>query len=648
MNTPKRLLSGSDDVSEYPTTRRRSKSPNDNLTTPIDDQIEQVAKRHRVPSDTVKRIISDLLNESTVVDYLRTRIIQDESYSVNNTISITTSDESLLSSSNYFDTSSQINSSHVFSSDQQQQNLLLTTMVDEYDPLWLEFLQSLNTVDNNSNIQQNTTQSNVPFDSLFSEDDDDEEFIGPDDENNIETVDERKLRVSKRELASLLKDSAPSPDDHASFRDEEILRSDQYESLWTEFLASLQTGNDQQQDEQQKSIITTITEEDDNDDDPEFRLADTENDIDDDLEDELHVSKRELALLLQDNASILNNEEFQNSDEFINPESVSSNTTCSTITKTFEHHITSEQRDILQYQLTAYVQLLTQYILLRRETNSLLFDDQSAQQLFTDLIYFRDKQSNSILDIPLLTEAQHLLETAPPPSRRKAFGNHLSFYLMDTFCKSSAFVHDSLLPTCFLSSSNSNIQTFLNDKTSRNFVSGEDCLMALGLEQNDAKMLIIGHNEKAINDRLNSLRYARVRRGKQNPVKAFFTYGSVPDISLNPWYHVPNGFDIKQIYPNGLIEKVNVVFPSWFRLSYKRSRQLLKRTNNSLISSTLSSSTTAPRIDTNDDISSSTVYVVVEGTSSNSRTTTSPNKVLQQIHMLHLLNSYPKLQPKQQ
>ncbi|CAF3612553.1 unnamed protein product [Rotaria sordida] len=653
MNTPKRLLSGSDDLSEYSTTRRRSRSPNDNLTAPIDEQIEQVAKRHRVPSDTVKRIISDLLNESTVVDYLRTRIIQDESYSVNNAMSITRPDESLLSSSNYFDTSSQINSSNLFSSDQQQ-NLLSTTMVDEYDPLWLEFLQSLNTVDNNSNVQQNTTQSNVTFDSLFSEDDDDEEFIGPDDENNIENTDERKLRVSKRELALLLKDSTPSPNDHASFPDEEILRSDQYESLWTEFLASLQTGNDQQQDEQQKSIITTTTEDDDNDDDPEFRLADTENDIDDDLEDELHVSKRELALLLEDNAAILNNEELQNSDEFVNPESVSSSTTCSTIIKTFEFQITSKQRNILQYQLTAYVQLLTQYILLNRETNSLLSDDQSPQQLFKDLTYFRDKQSNSILDIPLLTEAQHLIETSPPPTRRKAFGNHLSFYLMDTFCKSSAFVHDSLLPTCLLSSTNSNIQTLFNDQTSRNFVSGEDCLMALGLEQNDAKMLIIGHNEKTINDRLNSLRYARVRRGKQNPVKAFSTYGSVPDISLNPWYHVPNGFDIKQIYPNGLIEKVNVVFPPWFRLSYKRSRQLSKRTNNSLVSSSSSSTTTTttttatPTISSNDDLSSSTVYVVVEGTSSNSRTTTSPNKVLQQIHMLHLLNSYPKLQPRQQ
>lgn len=112
--------------------------------------------------------------------------------------------------------------------------------------------------------------------------------------------------------------------------DEELLHGDQYESLWTEFLASLQTGNDQQQDEQPNSTIAT-TEEEDNDDDPEFRLADTENEIEDDLDDELHVSSkfcctfnassiyysflikgRELALLLEDNASILNNEEFPN------------------------------------------------------------------------------------------------------------------------------------------------------------------------------------------------------------------------------------------------------------------------------------------------------------------------------------------------
>ena len=84
--------------------------------------------------------------------------------------------------------------------------------------------------------------------------------------------------------------------------------------------------------------------------------------------------------------------------------------------------------------------------------------------------------------------------------------------------------------------------------------------MALGLEQNDQKMFIFGHNDKSIDDRLNSLRYARVRRGKQNPVKAFFTYGYVPDVSLQPWYQIPNHFDIN---------KSNVTFPPWFRLVKK-------------------------------------------------------------------------------
>lgn len=54
-----------------------------------------------------------------------------------------------------------------------------------------------------------------------------------------------------------------------------------------------------------------------------------------------------------------------------------------------------------------------------------------------------------------------------------------------------------------------------------------------------------------------------------------------------------------------------------------------------------------PPVDSNESVHSSTVYVVVEDSTSNSRTVTSPDKVLQQIHMLHLLNSYPKLQPKQ-
>lgn len=278
-------------------------------------------------------------------------------------------------------------------------------MVDQYDPLWLEFLQSLNTTENpnTTDIQANTTQSTATFDRLFHEDDD-EEFIGPDEENPMETIDDKKLRVSskflnkknlsftpsflslERELALLLKDSNTTPDNHtyvwisfekssiefrtcSSYPDEELLPSDQYESLWTEFLASLQKENDRQQDEQQKSIITTTTEDDDIDDDPEFRLPDTDYDVEDDLGDELHVSskisiecdgflliiasgvffsERELALLLEDNASIFN------TDEFINPDSVSSTTTTtSTIPKNVELHLTADQRNILQYQLSA-------------------------------------------------------------------------------------------------------------------------------------------------------------------------------------------------------------------------------------------------------------------------------------------------------
>ena len=154
----------------------------------------------------------------------------------------------------------------------------------------------------------------------------------------------------------------------SSCPDEELLPSDQYESLWTDFLASLQTENDPQQDEQQKSIVTTTTEDDDIDDDPEFRLPDTDYDLEDDLGDELHVSsklsihcdvlsmidcmiilERELALLLEDNASIFTTEQFPN------PDSVSSTTTTisSTIPKTVEFNLTSDQRTILQYQLSA-------------------------------------------------------------------------------------------------------------------------------------------------------------------------------------------------------------------------------------------------------------------------------------------------------
>ena len=70
-------------------------------------------------------------------------------------------------------------------------------MVDQYDPLWLEFLQSLNTTENTNtaDMPANTTQSTVIFDRLFHEEDD-EEFIGPDEENPVENIDEKKLRVS--------------------------------------------------------------------------------------------------------------------------------------------------------------------------------------------------------------------------------------------------------------------------------------------------------------------------------------------------------------------------------------------------------------------------------------------------------------------
>ena len=96
--------------------------------------------------------------------------------------------------------------------------------------------------------------------------------------------------------------------------------------------------------------------------------------------------------------------------------------------------------------------------------------------------------------------------------------------------------------------------------------------MVLGLEQNNVELLIVGHSDKSIRDRLDSLCYARVRRGKQNPIKSFFTYGSMSDVSLDRWYHLPYSFDLKQIYPNGLIQKHNVIFPSWLRLHCKKKK----------------------------------------------------------------------------
>lgn len=73
--------------------------------------------------------------------------------------------------------------------------------------------------------------------------------------------------------------------------EENILAGDQYESLWSDFLASLQRENAESVDEPATSVATT-TEDDDNEDDPEFRLPETELELDDDLDEELHVSSR--------------------------------------------------------------------------------------------------------------------------------------------------------------------------------------------------------------------------------------------------------------------------------------------------------------------------------------------------------------------
>ena len=71
--------------------------------------------------------------------------------------------------------------------------------------------------------------------------------------------------------------------------------------------------------------------------------------------------------------------------------------------------------------------------------------------------------------------------------------------------------------------------------------------------------------------------------------------------------------------------------------SYKRSRQLSRPEKASRL---------PPTSDINEFPSPPILYVVTEGTSSTARST-SPKAVLQHIHMVHLLNSYLKLQPRQ-
>ena len=82
-----------------------------------------------------------------------------------------------------------------------------------------------------------------------------------------------------------------------SHSNEALLPADQYESLWTDFLPSLQQENRHHPaDEQTKSIVTSTTEKDENDDDPEFRLPDNRYDLEDDLDEELHVSSNACSI----------------------------------------------------------------------------------------------------------------------------------------------------------------------------------------------------------------------------------------------------------------------------------------------------------------------------------------------------------------
>ena len=135
----------------------------------------------------------DLLTEPTVVDYLRTTLNQSAQFRT---------DESILSSASYYENSTERNfpMSSFFSSEHQPHGSHLATnpMVDECDPLWLEFLQSLNSAESNHQNQFHETQSTVNLDSLLNDDEDDEEFVGPEDDPLIDQTDPKKLKVSSK------------------------------------------------------------------------------------------------------------------------------------------------------------------------------------------------------------------------------------------------------------------------------------------------------------------------------------------------------------------------------------------------------------------------------------------------------------------
>ena len=82
----------------------------------------------------------------------------------------------------------------------------------------------------------------------------------------------------------------------------------------------------------------------------------------------LLLKERELALLLQDNASILKPDKIPVTDGFGNPDSVSSSmmTSSSISSKQIDHQLTHDQRDIIRYQLSAVnkISILIDYLLL--------------------------------------------------------------------------------------------------------------------------------------------------------------------------------------------------------------------------------------------------------------------------------------------
>ncbi|CAF1108861.1 unnamed protein product [Didymodactylos carnosus] len=610
-----------------PLLRKRS---HQSLKNSFDLKIEHVAKKYKVNSDTAKLMLKDLLVEPAVKEFLKSQITEQE--------------QSTLTQSKFIDSNSNINSDDIrngtttnyvcdlvtdesmtlsntlFPSEQlvggnrtraktplkQQQSLSeqLPT-IDEYDPLWIEFVNST-----------------VSFNKLFEEEDDEEFTLAEDDEINDE--DEQRLRVSRRELALLLKESVTSPFEQNSsntieqstsnpsvcdktieqFSTAALLENNkEYDLLWTEFVASLNTSdrstivNDAIQ--QQQSSPSLFTE----DDDEEFTLAATATEDEEEIEEENkreNVSKRELALLLKESDLATSELETKSIDQRIDqhvklplesPSEVDSPSS-SSANDPIKFEVTKEQRSVIQYQLTAY-----------------------DLDHFRDLMSQQQQQCQSILNVKNMNSSIQLVRAINNENTiTKPTLNDLPYHLMNTFLTKSTFVHYSLFPSCLL--------------------------MALGIEQyRDLRGLkqadvigsiyLVGREQKEIFDRIKNLRNTSLTRRKLNPIKSASDYGSVPDVCLFPWHRVPNDDDSTQSTKNSTSQ-----FPLWLKPHLKTKSKKSYHNNN--INNNKS---------TSNDGEQSTVYVVIGAPPSSTEQASSSN-ILQQIKMLHVLNSYPKLQPK--